>query len=64
MYSEEKKTCEKLKATITLVPQKIPSLKLLSDIGFYELKLKAKCISFPLHVTTPMPFSNVDKPLY
>ena len=63
MYSE-KKNLPKLKETVTLVLQKIPSLKLLSNIGFYELKLKAKYLSFPLHGTTPMSFSSVDKPFY
>ena len=34
MYSE-KKNLAKLKVTVTLVLQKIPSLKLLSDIVFF-----------------------------
>ena len=62
MYS--KKNLPKLKETVTLVLQKILSLKLLSDIGFNELKLKAKYLSFPLHGTTPMSFSSEDKLLY
>ena len=62
MYS--KKNLPKLKETVTLVLQKILSLKLLSDIGFYELRLKAKYMASSLHRTAPMSFSSVNKTLY